>query len=134
MDNTSYPKEFHEGDTDQSAGFMQPYLLQSGNMRGTQTVGFGGTKIDGANNRIIITNSVDGSQIGIGTIPGSTTGEFGFFSLDNDGNVIMKIVNGTRSIFDLSDNKIIIQDGKLPDASYGFAIAKSGFNVSDGVS
>jgi hypothetical protein len=127
-----YPKQFFEETG--SVGFVQPYLLQSGNMRGTQTVGFGNTKIDSANNRIIITNSVDNSQIGIGTVPGSTTGEFGFFSLDSNSNLIMKIVGPTQFVYDLTTNKNIIQIGRLPDGSYGMAVAKSGFNVSDGIS
>lgn len=105
----------------------------SGTYRGSQNVG-SGPVIDSANNRILLTNPVDGSSVGIGTIPGSTTNEFGFFSLDNNGDLIMKIVNGTWYVYDLSTNKNIMQSGKLPDSSYGWAVAATNKNVSDGIS
>lgn len=78
-----------------------------------------------------VTNS-DGTKTGIGVIPGST--QLGFYTLDASGNVIQKIVGPTRYVYDLTTGKNIMQDGKLPDASYGQATAKPGFNVSDGVS
>lgn len=129
----SWPKEFYEGDGKQSAGFVTPYKLASGTMRGTQGVGTG-PQIDSANNRILLTNPVDGSQIGIGTIPGSTTNEFGFFSLDVNNNLIMKIVNGTLYVYDpVNGNVNVMQVGKLPDATYGWGVAATGHNVSEGI-
>lgn len=126
-----YPKQFFEGQGNNSAGFVTPYKLGTGSMRGTQTVGFGDTKIDGANNRIIITNPTDGTKVGIGTVPGSTTGEFGFFTLDDDDNVIIKIVGPTMYVFDLLTSKNIIQIGKLPDSTYGMVVAKPDVDVAD---
>lgn len=111
-----------------------PRQLSTGSTRGTQTVGYGTTKIDGTNNTITIGAS-DGSTIGMGAIPGSTTGEFGFFSLDANGKLIMKIVNGTKYVFDPSNNYVnITQDGLLPDGSGGFVSAKPGIDVSEAFS
>lgn len=78
-----------------------------------------------------VTNA-DGTKTGIGQIPGTT--DLGFYTLDTSGNVIQKIVGPTRYVYDISTGKNIMQDGKLPDASYGQATAKAGFNVSEGVS
>ena len=94
-------------------------------------MGYGGAKIDGANNRIVITNPADNTSIGMGIIPGSTTNEFGFFALDEDGNVIMKIVNGTRYIYDPTTDKNVMQDGKLPDGTYGLVTVIPGADVSE---
>lgn len=77
-----------------------------------------------------VTNA-DGTKTGIGQIPGST--DLGFYTLDAAGNVIQKIVGATRYIYDISTGKNIIQDGKLPDGSYGDATAKAGFNISDAI-
>jgi len=110
-----------------------PRQMQTGTMRGTQGVGTG-PKIDSSNNRITLTNT-DGSSVGIGTIPGSTTNEFGFFATDSDGNLIMKIINGTRYIYDVNTDKNVMQDGKVaPDNAasfYGYAVAPEGENVED---
>lgn len=78
-----------------------------------------------------VTNA-DGTKTGIGVIPGST--DLGFYTLDASGNVIQKIVGPTRYVYDLTTNKNIMQDGKLPDATYGQATAKAGYDVADGVS
>lgn len=75
-----------------------------------------------------VTNT-DGTKTGIGQIPGST--DLGFYTLDTLGNVVQKIVGATRYIENVTAGKNPIQDGKLPDNSYGFIAAKTGFNVSD---
>lgn len=108
-----------------------PRQISTGSTRGTQTVGYGNTKIDGTNNTITI-GAPDGSTIGMGAIPGSTTNEFGFFSLDTNDKLIMKIVNGTKFVYNPQDNYVnITQDGLLPDGSGGFVAAKPGINVAD---
>lgn len=128
----TYPAKSYDGQEDQSYGFQPAFKLQTGNTRGVQTVGYGGAKIDGANNRIVITNSNDNTSIGMGTIPGSTTNEFGFFSLDANGNVVMKIVNGTMYVYNPTDGfKNVTQAGLLPDGSGGFVVAKPGLNVAE---
>jgi len=136
-----------------------PRQLSTGSLRGTQTVGYGNTKIDGsnnvitigdtilldggnnlisvgdsisisgANNAITVTNT-DGSIIGLGLIPSTT--EFGFFSLDSGGNLVMKIVNGTKYVYNPTDSyHNVTQDGLLPDGSGGFANAAPGYDVVD---
>lgn len=104
-----------------------PDSMLGGTMRATQNIGTGGPQIDSANNRILLTNSTDGSSIGMGTIPGSTTGEFGFFALDKSGNVIMKIVNGNLFMLDPTANNITrVELGLLPDGTYNLATSKPG--------
>jgi hypothetical protein len=66
----------------------------------------------------------------MGSIPNTT--EFGFFSLDASGNLVMKIVNGTLYVYDPSSGKNTVQVGKLPDSTYGAAGANTGFNVAQG--
>lgn len=131
-DGTNYPRQSFVGQTDQSYGFQPAFKLQTGNTRGTQIVGYGGAKIDGANNRIVVTNPADGTSVGMGIIPGSTTNEFGFFTLNSAGQVVEKTINGTRYIYNPTTGKNVLQDGKLPDATYGWAVAADGFNVADG--
>lgn len=109
---------------------MIPRQMVTGSTRGTQTVGYGGTKIDGSNNRITIENSADGSSVGMGKIPDSN--DFGFFSLDADDNVVMKIVLGTFYVYDGEDDRM--QAGILPDGTINVAIAKDGEAVSDAFS
>lgn len=142
LNDDSYPKKAAQ--EDQSYGFQPAFKLQTGNTRGTQVIGHGDTKIDGANNRItvggiildgnsntITTQNADGSTLGMGLIPGSST-ETGFFSLDTSGNLIMKIVNGTRYIYNPTTSKNVLQDGKLPDSTYGWSVAADGYNVAEG--
>lgn len=113
-------------------GRVLPRQLSTGSTRGTQTVGYGTTKIDGTNNTITIA-APDGSLIGMGAIPNSVNGEYGFFSLDTAGNIIMKIVNGTFYSYDPDSGKNFMQIGILPDGTGGWAIAAPGFDVADGI-
>ena len=107
-----------------------PDSMLSGVLRGTQSVGFGSAKIDGANNRITI-GAPDGSSVGIGSIPNSLTSEYGFFALDTTGNLIMKIVGGTIYTYDAVTKINTSQYGKLPDGTTNLVIAKTGNNVAD---
>lgn len=108
-----------------------PRQISTGSTRGTQTVGYGNTKIDGSNNRITI-GTPDGGTLGFGSIPGSTTDEFGFFSTDSDGNLIMKIVDGTWYVYRPEDDTNVMQSGILPDGEAGWAVAADGYEVADG--
>lgn len=111
---------------DDSAGFMMAYKLATGTLRGAQGVGGQGVKIDSDNRRITITGA-DGGAVGIGTIPGSTTNENGFFMLDSTGAVVMKIVGQT--IFGFDPNNAYnnnVQIIKLSNGEYGAAFAKDG--------
>ncbi len=69
----------------------------------------------------------------MGIIPGPNTDEFGFSSTNTTGELVMKIVNGTLYVYDVTSDKNIIQMGKLPDGSYGLAVAKTGYNVADAI-
>ena len=109
-----------------------PRQLSTGSTRGTQTVGYGNAKLDGSNNRITI-GTPDGGTIGFGLIPGSATNEYGFFSQDANGQLIMKIVNGTWYVY-REDATNVMQSGILPDASVGWAVASEGNEVADGYS
>lgn len=102
-----------------------PRQVGTGLMRGTQLVGNTGTMIDAANNRIVLTNT-DGSTVGIGTIPGSLTNEFGFFATDEDGTLVMKVVNGTLYTYNVDSGDNVVQVGKLTNGEYGAAFAKEG--------
>lgn len=126
--NNKFPKQFFEGQEDQSYGFNPARKLQTGNTRGVQTVGFGGARIDGANNRIIITDPTSNQTMGFGIIP-NTLNEFGFFSLDANGKLITKIVNGTTYVYKPDTQQNFLQSGILPDGSGGFIITKDGTEV-----
>jgi len=110
-----------------------PRTVSSGTMRGTQSVGSGGAKLDSSNNRISLT-AEDGTSVGFGEIPNSLTNEFGFFSQDSDGTLIFKIVNGTLYMYDADTGSNTLQLGILPDGSTALAIAKEGFSVDEAFS
>lgn len=84
--------------------------------------------IDGVGDAITVTNT-DGSKIGMGKIPNST--DFGFFSLNAAGQLIMKIVNGTWYVY-RPDATNVMQSGILPDGTAGWAVASTGEQVADG--
>lgn len=98
-----------------------PRQLSSGSTRGTQTVGYGNTKIDGSNNvisvgdsilldgnnSVITVNNDDGSSIGMGLIPDSD-GQFGFYSKDSEGNIIMTIIDGTLLMNDTVVGRVLL--------------------------
>jgi hypothetical protein len=74
----------------------------------------------------------DGSKVVIGEF-GDTPPTFGIAFYDSGGNLVNKIVGPTQYVYDLTTGKNIIQIGKLPDGSYGMAVAKAGFDVADGI-
>ena len=73
-----------------------PRQMSTGTLRGTQKVGYGNVEIDSSNNRITIGVAGE-SYIGMGTIPGFPD-EIGFFTVDNTGQLSMKIVGGTNFV------------------------------------
>lgn len=116
LPSQSYPKQFSGGEGGGSADFVTPYKLGSGVMRGTQII-----------------QNTDGSQITLGNLPNSST-QFGITFIDPSGNTISTNTGATQMIYDISTGKNIIQIGKLPDGTYGMAVAKAGFNVSEAFS
>lgn len=107
-----------------------PRQLSTGSTRGTQTVGYGDTKIDGTNNRITIGSDSSGT-IGMGTIPGFPN-EIGFFIQDSNNKLVAKWVNGTIYYYDVVTGLNTMQEGILPSGTTGIAVAKEGYNVADG--
>jgi hypothetical protein len=95
---------------------VSPNQVMTGVTRGTQTI-----------------VSQDGSTVTFGLIPGSQT-ELGVAFFDPKGNLISKNVGPTQFIYDITTGKNVMQIGKLPDGSYGTAVAATGFNVADGFS
>lgn len=77
--------------------------------------------------------NTDGSYMTLGVIPDGGT-DFGIAFFDSSDTLIAKITGVTQYIYDKTTNKNVVQVGKLPDGSYGWAVAKSGYNVSDGIS
>lgn len=125
--------------SDLSQDRLFPRQVGTGIMRGTQGVGtVGGVNIDSSGNRITVgnitldgttgtvsTSNTDGSKVGLGIIPGSTN-EFGFFATDQDGTLVMKVVNGTLYTYNVDTGDNVIQIGKLTNGEYGGAFAKDG--------
>jgi hypothetical protein len=68
----------------------------------------------------------------MGVVPG-TTDEFGFAFYTPDGTLVRKSLALTDYFYNVDTGKNIIQSGQLPDGSYGTAVAKTGYNVSDGI-
>lgn len=130
--------------TESNISRMLPRQMSSGSTRGTQTVGYGNTKIDGSNNVITVGDSIlldggnnvitvknaDGSSVGLGSVPGFP-GEFGFFSLNSSGQLVMKIVNGTTYMLDPTEGSIVrLEIGLLPDGTYNLATSKPGQDLT----
>lgn len=113
ISDNQYPKEFYDSGGG-SADFLQPTKMLSGALRGSQ----------------IILGS-DGSKVILGELPG-TNNEFGIGFYDPNGKLIMKFVSSTLYTYDPNSDKNVLQFGKLPDATYGWAIARTGNNVSEG--
>jgi hypothetical protein len=62
-------------------------------------------------------------------VDGSTSLKF----FDTSGYTIYSLTGSTAYWYDKSTGKNIMQIGLLPDGTYGVAVAKVGYNVSDGI-
>jgi hypothetical protein len=93
---------------------VAPRQVATGTQRGTQTI-----------------MNTDGSYVTLGLIPNSN--DFGVAFFDATDHLISKNTATTQYIYDVASGKNIIQIGKLPDGTYGMAVAKSGYNVSDAI-
>lgn len=135
------------GSTD--AGYIYPYQLGSGTMRGTQNVGgTGGVQIDSANNRITIKDR-NGNILTLGV---QSNGGFGLTVTDPKGNtityglqkdnssgiefadasgyVLRSITYNQDNLYDKTNKVNIMRTGVLPDSTTGFVVAKAGVDVS----
>lgn len=85
-------------------------------------------------NGINVVNT-DGSRVGMGAIPDGS-GDFGFYAQDGAGNLLYKIVGSTQYVYDITQtpHTNVMQIMKLPNGTYGEAIAKIGENVADAFS
>lgn len=110
-DRNQWPKQYHEGEGNNSAGFVTPYKLGSGVMRGTQ----------------IIQNS-DSSKITLGQLPDNSQ-QFGIAFIDSSGRTIKTDTGVTQTVYDASGIPTVLI-GKLPDGSYGIAVGKPGIDVT----
>ncbi len=122
---------------------MLPRQVSTGSLRGSQSVGYGKTLIDGSNNRITLGDSIvlagDEDTISITTdtnsilsLGANPDGGAGMSITDDDGFILFKMNGQTWYWYDKTTNKNVMQVGLLPDGSYGMAVAKTGYNVSDG--
>lgn len=76
--------------------------------------------------------STDGSKMLIGNLPNN---EFGIAFYNPQGVLVTKYVGPTRFVYNPSDSNVnVMQDGKLPDNTYGWHIAAPTKNVADGFS
>ena len=115
--------------------------LLSGSMRGTQNITGALTitdpttsqqniSIDGSAQAITVTNT-DGSVVGMGLIPDGSN-NFGFYTQDSKGNLLMKIVGSTIYTYDITQTPAVnnMQLLKLPDGTFGMVVAKTGKSVA----
>lgn len=112
---------------------LEPANIMSGALPGATEIRIGGNqniKISGKDQQITLTGN-DGSVVGIGAIPGNP-GQNGFFSLDANGNLVLKIILGTFYIYDGTLDRM--QAGVLPDGSINVAISKEGDSVANAFS
>ncbi len=99
------------------ANRIRPRQVGSGSTRGTQTVGYGKTKIDGSNNRITVANDA-GNGVIVGDISDSDS-SFGISVSDSngvprllageypDGNIKIKLSQPTYDVSTATDDQLI---------------------------
>lgn len=133
---------------------LVPHKMISGALPGATEIRIGGSqniKISGRGRNITITTddgsitfgqkedgglaleviNEDGTRTGIGIVPGGT--ELGFYTTDEDGNVVQKIVGPLLSVFNVATEDNVVQVGKLTNGEYGAAFAKDGEDLVDGL-
>jgi hypothetical protein len=115
-----------QGLGDTSTGYIYPYTINSGDMRGTQGVGTKGVHIDSANNRIQIVDKV-GNILEIGVQSDETLATT---YKDSSGFVISKATAQTHTWFDKTANIGRVLAGTLPDGTYGMWVSQTGVEVT----
>lgn len=138
--NTSFPSVSDAGITSSDAGRVIPRQLFTGSLKGTLQAGpnvqinsstsqinIGHITLDGTNNIISTANS-DSSKQGMGAIPNSKS--YGLFSTATNGSVVWQQTGPTGYIYDLVNKVNVLQQGLLPDGSYGFKTTAPGVDVN----
>lgn len=72
----------------------------------------------------------DTGTLSFGTI---SNNQLGMQLTDTSGFVLFTMDGSTWKWYDKATGKNIMQVGLLPDGTYGMAVAKPGYNVSDGI-
>lgn len=75
-----------------------------------------------------VVKDINGNQITFGLTSDNT---LGIELKDNTGYTTFKLSGNTWYWYDKTTTTNVMQIGKLPDGTYGFAVAVSGANVSD---
>ncbi len=133
--DNNYPKRSFDGQEDQSYGFSPAFKLQTGNTRGTQTVGFGGAKIDGANNRISLTADTTKITIGdtsetddvVGFVLTDTVTNKKLVSIGRDAGASDEVTGLTA--YD-SDGTRRLLGGTYPDGTVKIKLSQRGHDVA----
>lgn len=111
--------------TDSNQSRMLPRQISTGSTRGTQTVGYGNTKIDGSNNRITIGTT---ATVTLGNIPDSSGGGAGVSVSDQNGSYINLGINSTdqtQLVFnDGMTNRLVV--GNQTNFGQGIYVSKAG--------
>jgi len=77
-----------------------------------------------------ITIPTNNGTLNLGVLP---DGNLGISTIDSSGFKLFEMTGATWYWYDKNTGKNVTQVGLLPDGSYGMAVAKYGYNVSDGI-
>lgn len=133
--NESYPKRDFDGGEDQSYGFNPAYKLQTGNLRGTQGVGYGGVKIDGARNRVTL--EANNTRVTLGDTSDSDNITGVALADTTSGNNLVTlgrdITSGSATTglmaYDGQNTKRMLA-GAFPDGSVKIKLSQAGYDVA----
>lgn len=133
--DTSYPQKSYDGQEDQSYGFQPAFKLQTGNMRGTQGVGYGGVKIDGAHNRIQLDANDTQVTIGDTSDTDNLTG-VALYDPATQKNVVTlgkDVTSGNETTgltaYDSSGTRRLLA-GTYPDGNIKIKLSQTGYDVA----
>lgn len=100
---------------------LMPRELKAGSQRGEIII----------QGKLTVTDPTSDERIIIGTV-GDNFGIFGAVDSTDNPEIAYKIVGQTFYFYDLNNESAnIMQFGKVPDETFGFAIAKTGSEVAD---
>jgi len=108
---------------------IKPRLTGTGVTRGTQTIGYGRTKLDGSNDRVVLSDGE--SVLTIGDISDDDD-SFGIGVTDNDGLEMVRVGKTSDDSYGLSaydDDIMRMHFGKYPDGTVKGKLSQPGINV-----